>query len=520
MGYFNNFPYTNFHDLNLDWILAQIRKLDQDFADFAAANEVIYANPFDWSITSQYSANTIVRDPNTSDLYISHTEVPRGVQLTDTTYWYPLGNAAGTANNVKMIKTDPEIALIGDSSLKHIDDYSIFTRYFEDAHVSNYSSNGAKWEDIPGQLASISIAPDIIYLWCGGNDVQTGNVDWGAHMGAPDIHDHTVSNNPSTVFEYMKASLQYIRDTYPRAEVFNLVRPINMNKDQNRWYYYWYYQTMIMQEWCVPVIQMNEVANFTMWNSTQKAILCENDGLHWNADLRERAFGRVANGYHGGTPTSLGYNLPATFWVPESALDTSYASTSMMNHVLKINWVLKHCLSPQAYGLSDQVWSGPIKGCATAYSPTLTSYSFVKFDAVADFQHNRTSVTMHFQGYDMRYDYDYVNDTWKNLGAIIGEGDIDSSNTTPWYDLHSGTYVVRVSGKPTLSLPAGITLSSSRNSILEIRHSYKAADMERAYTYALLYDTGGTNATHMYKGAYQYSDQSESWYETSFTEVQ
>ena len=519
MGFFNNqFPYTNFHDLNLDWILAQIRKLDQDFADFAAANEVIYANPFDWDITRQYSSNTIVRDPNTSDLYISHTEVPRGVQLTDTTYWYPLGNAAGTANNVKMIKTDPEIALIGDSSFYHIDDNTIFTRYFENAHVSNYSSNGAKWEDIPGQLLNIQTRPDIIYIWCGGNDVLAGSVDWGAHMGAPDIHDHTVSNNPSTVFEYIKYSLQYIRDTYPLAEVFNLVRPINMNKLQNRWYYYWYYQTMIMQEWCVPVIQMNDVANFTMWNSTQIGLLTENDQYHWNADLRERAFGRVANSYHAGAPTALGYNLPQTFWVPESVLDLSSTSTSIKNHIRKINWVLRHCLDPQSAGLNGVVWAGKIGGSATCYSPTFSSYSFVKFEAITDFQHNKSVVTMFFSGYSMKYDYDYTNDTWENLGAVISEYDITSSNNTAWYNLHAGTYIVRVSGQSTLSLPADISLSNSRNSILEVRHSYNT-DAEITYSYALLYDTGGTNATHMYKGAYQFSDSSESWYKVDFTAV-
>ena len=29
MPVFENFPYTNFHDLNLDWILSQVKALDQ-----------------------------------------------------------------------------------------------------------------------------------------------------------------------------------------------------------------------------------------------------------------------------------------------------------------------------------------------------------------------------------------------------------------------------------------------------------------------------------------------------------
>lgn len=35
MSIFNEFPYTNFHDLNLDWILAKIKTLDAKFASFA-----------------------------------------------------------------------------------------------------------------------------------------------------------------------------------------------------------------------------------------------------------------------------------------------------------------------------------------------------------------------------------------------------------------------------------------------------------------------------------------------------
>ena len=35
MSIFNEFPYTNFHELNLDWILAKIKQLDAKFASFA-----------------------------------------------------------------------------------------------------------------------------------------------------------------------------------------------------------------------------------------------------------------------------------------------------------------------------------------------------------------------------------------------------------------------------------------------------------------------------------------------------
>lgn len=30
MGVFNNFPYTNIHELNLDWIIKKVKELDDE----------------------------------------------------------------------------------------------------------------------------------------------------------------------------------------------------------------------------------------------------------------------------------------------------------------------------------------------------------------------------------------------------------------------------------------------------------------------------------------------------------
>ena len=40
MPVFENFPYTNFHDLNLDWILNKVKELDEKVnGDFVAVIE-------------------------------------------------------------------------------------------------------------------------------------------------------------------------------------------------------------------------------------------------------------------------------------------------------------------------------------------------------------------------------------------------------------------------------------------------------------------------------------------------
>lgn len=83
MGFFNDYPYTDFHEMNLDWILRQIRELHKDWDEFTAVNTITNAGA--WDITKQYQAWTIVSDNNAG--YISLKPVPAGVAITNTEYW-------------------------------------------------------------------------------------------------------------------------------------------------------------------------------------------------------------------------------------------------------------------------------------------------------------------------------------------------------------------------------------------------------------------------------------------------
>lgn len=87
MGLFDKFPYTNFHELNLDWILKMLSELSNKLENFIALNTIKYADPIQWNITTQYEANTVVIDGNTGTAYISTKPVPSGVALTNTDYW-------------------------------------------------------------------------------------------------------------------------------------------------------------------------------------------------------------------------------------------------------------------------------------------------------------------------------------------------------------------------------------------------------------------------------------------------
>ena len=56
-------PWTNQHELNLDWIIESIKDQETRLTNFVSLNSIKYADPFQWNITSQYAQNTLVIDP-------------------------------------------------------------------------------------------------------------------------------------------------------------------------------------------------------------------------------------------------------------------------------------------------------------------------------------------------------------------------------------------------------------------------------------------------------------------------
>lgn len=83
-------PYTNFHDLNLDWIITALTDIDRSLTNFVSLNTIKYANPIKWDIASQYAQNTLVLDPQDGTAYLSVQPVPQGVQITNADYWTPV----------------------------------------------------------------------------------------------------------------------------------------------------------------------------------------------------------------------------------------------------------------------------------------------------------------------------------------------------------------------------------------------------------------------------------------------
>ena len=84
-------PYTNFHDLNLDWIIEVLNEFNTKLTNFVSLATIKYADPLQWDITSQYEANTVVVDSK-GNAYLSVKPVPSGVSLDRTEFWTKIGN--------------------------------------------------------------------------------------------------------------------------------------------------------------------------------------------------------------------------------------------------------------------------------------------------------------------------------------------------------------------------------------------------------------------------------------------
>ena len=97
----HHYPYTNFHELNLDWIIMTVKKGEKDIADFIGVNTIKYANPILWDITSQYEANTVVVDGQSGNAYISVKPVPAGVHLNNSDYWTQIYNYADVVDDLR-----------------------------------------------------------------------------------------------------------------------------------------------------------------------------------------------------------------------------------------------------------------------------------------------------------------------------------------------------------------------------------------------------------------------------------
>lgn len=92
LDYFRNkWPYTDFHELNADWLLSTVKELIDIVDEFIQNESISFADPILWNITTQYSKATVVLDTE-GNAYLSKQPVPSGIQLSNSEYWQEIFN--------------------------------------------------------------------------------------------------------------------------------------------------------------------------------------------------------------------------------------------------------------------------------------------------------------------------------------------------------------------------------------------------------------------------------------------
>ena len=118
---FNQYPYINLTDLNLDFMIKVIGQLEIEVRDFVSINAIKYADPIQWDITRNYEKNTVVIDGNSGVAYISVAPVPSGVALTRPEYWTVIFDLSmfitkGAANFANSYEVNPTVTATMDTN--------------------------------------------------------------------------------------------------------------------------------------------------------------------------------------------------------------------------------------------------------------------------------------------------------------------------------------------------------------------------------------------------------------------
>ena len=120
MGFFNEYPYTNLHELNIDYILKKVSSIEYDVKNFIENNELSFKG--EWSIDKSYPQNSIVLHEYNG--YLAIKPVPAGVNIDNTDYWVMVIDYSQIFLNLdsRVLKNTKDIAKNTEDIAKNTED--------------------------------------------------------------------------------------------------------------------------------------------------------------------------------------------------------------------------------------------------------------------------------------------------------------------------------------------------------------------------------------------------------------
>lgn len=173
MAFWNKFPFTNFHEMNLDWLISTMKDLLTGY------------NSFTTDITKHIEAqdekvNTFIKD------YTKKVdEIPQLIQTdvnnimdryrADGTFSEIIESTYGAVSYLNVLQ-GKNMVVLGDSlsadrnGVSWVNNLKTMTKGV--LNVTNYAVSGAKLAEQADKYSTYNGVVDILVVWCGINDVR------------------------------------------------------------------------------------------------------------------------------------------------------------------------------------------------------------------------------------------------------------------------------------------------------------------------------------------------------------